>query len=108
MNAYRQPGYELPIIKPPKNVYRYIEHNSFECPFCRRKITETNWGALLTSDRGKYRACSPQNRVVVKGFWFWRSYCPINGLHCHAKCFECKLEWIQMIKSEIEERVIHD
>lgn len=38
--------------------------------------------------------CSPFFRVVVGGWFFWRRFCPLDGLHRHFHCRECHANWI--------------
>jgi hypothetical protein len=78
-----------PEIKP-KVVFSYykIEKRGArltECPVCEEAMYESSGFSVPL----KGRPCYPTRRLVVKGFWFWRKYCPLPGTHIHFKCPIC-------------------
>ena len=41
------------------------------------------------------RVCTPFKRQYVKGMWWWKVSCPIDGIHTHRKCNRCKANFIR-------------
>lgn len=96
----------------PKNVYKYFVLNSNICPVCNINIREYSDKRNLSnqSRRGITKYCHPLKRIVVKGRWFWKKYCPVERIHDHVTCEICNVSWIYFSDRDFEpnyqERII--
>lgn len=88
--------------KVHKNIYKYILRTNYNCPICKFEIPVKHYiyGILVEND--KYKLCHPLKRITVKGFWWWKKYCPVDGVHHHLSCNECKVSWITMQADQSE------
>lgn len=100
------------VSPAPKNVYKYLVLDDKICPLCERNVTEYigSWNSYNQYKRGFYIVCHPLKRIVVKGKWFWKKYCPVERIHDHVTCDRCKISWIQFSQKNFEpnyqERII--
>lgn len=101
------------IEEAPKNVYKYLVLNTNVCAVCNKNIRE--YSSLYRNNDGFYRRgyerhCHPLKRIVVKGRWFWKKYCPVERIHSHVKCELCNISWIYFSEENFEpnyqERII--
>ncbi len=107
MDPYRSANIVAPI-QESKSTYRYVVHNSRSCPICEldcestvphRNSFQINW---VSKPRGSVKHCHPLKRVVVRGQWFWKKYCPVEKIHFHCHCNECKISWIEFSANQFE------
>lgn len=87
MTVYRTKAI-VPFESVEKNIFRYVLHESENCPLCGRGVS--NWGKNLISEK-----CHPLKRLVVAGFWWWKKKCPIESVHYHTACIDCNIKWIR-------------
>jgi len=73
-----------------KNVYKYVQRDSFLCPVCNTPIVKNNYDTRY--DEVKH--CYPFSRLLIKGIFWWKKYCPIDGIHFHMRCKKCNVSWI--------------
>ena len=101
-NPYR----ECVVSDKPKisrNIYRYILRTDNICPICKKQVHSTiMYDFVRYKDNPGYILCHPLKRIVVKGFWWWRKYCPVEGVHHHLTCPKCKVSWITMQPDQSE------
>lgn len=95
---------ELAITTPEpikRNIFKYVVHNSLRCPVCDTNIDDKYWGYKpQPMYYGKRKFCHPLKRIIVRGFWWWRKYCPVDGIHHHCYCNSCKIKWVCMFKDQ--------
>lgn len=82
--------------QPVDNVYRYILRKLDLCPVCSRKIPISICRSGYYEPNPDYKLCHPLKRISVKGIWWWKKYCPVDGIHQHITCNKCYVDWIVM------------
>lgn len=83
----------MPMEKAPnKDNYSYVLRDNYACPICRNIIDKNNYTTLYNS----VQHCYPFRRLLIRGSFWWRKYCPIDGIHYHVKCKKCNIKWIVM------------
>ena len=108
-NPYRE--YTLTKeTKTPSDVYRYVLRENNYCPICEEEVTSTlrvhsvdpMYRRVYYENNPRYKLCHPLKRIVVKGFWWWRKHCPVEGIHHHVSCKKCKISWLIMAENQSE------
>lgn len=85
--------------------YKYVLRNNYYCPICKSEVRariSSTFDSYRQVDNPRYVLCHPLKRIVVKGFWWWRKYCPVEGVHHHLACYDCKVSWITMQPDQSE------
>lgn len=96
-DSYRVPALVASDVKP-KHVFAYYVMKDYRqptCPVCGN----VKW---IYADYDRGVICHPTRRVVVSGFWFWRRYCPVVGIHRHFKCDKCGATNIRVLDGEAD------
>ncbi len=88
---------ELPLTttKLSNKIFRYFEsEKSSICPVCDRQVP--NYYDVNQEEIRLFKKtfCAVFNRHVIRGFWWWKKFCPIPGSHWHLKCPDCFCIWI--------------
>ena len=76
-----------------RNEFVYYLSKARTCPICN-----SHWKDMFDNFMGT--KCYPEKRVVIRGFWFWRRYCPLPGVHEHFRCRICNAENVYMINDD--------
>lgn len=101
MSNYR----EQYIVKPEnvnKNIFKYyvgtpdvlgLNGKNFYCIICNAYNNKS--GFINNYANPDIIKCFPHKRVIISGFLFWKKRCPIEGLHTHYICSDCKFHTIK-------------
>lgn len=97
--------YRDTVHKPTDNydrnrLYRYILRQNYFCPLCECDTNNNHhWDSYCNKyiTLGIFTDCHPLRRIVVHGIWWWRKYCPVDNIHRHVTCRDCRIEWIVML-----------
>lgn len=88
---------EVPDMKNVLEYYVMCSNGHVACPVCDVNFNKRNSGLVA-----RWIICYPNNRIVVKGFWWWRKYYPLDGVHKHFTCPSCGAHVIQRLKDDVE------
>lgn len=62
------------------------DHN--DCPVCGKHAGwDVNRNVRLTR-------CYPEKRIAIRGMLWWKTRCPLEGVHDHYRCRECNTIWV--------------
>lgn len=81
-------------------LYQYVLRDNCCCPICKNGVNL--YVDRLSGPIGRTDLCHPLKRIIVKGMWWWRKYCPVEGVHYHTVCNTCKVSWIVMSDDQSE------
>lgn len=83
-----------------KKAFKYLVHESLDCPVCNKRTTEVSWWEKSRRPNGSSKLCHPLKRIPVCGMLWWKKFCPIDKVHYHTSCNKCKVDWIRTAKKE--------
>lgn len=77
-------------------------HKNSSCPVCEKSVDSKIWKSQVGwVPTGADKLCHPLKRIV-KGMWWWKKHCAVEGVHRHYRCNECKVSWIAMAPDQSE------